>query len=47
MVVLADALALIADTEGFAIWALGAGTAMVFPTLLAAIGDVAHPSWRR
>ena len=25
---------------------LGAGTAMVHPTLLAAIGDVAHPSWR-
>jgi MFS family permease len=25
---------------------LGAGTAMVYPTLLAAIGDVAHPSWR-
>jgi MFS family permease len=26
--------------------ALGVGTAMVYPTLLAAIGDVAHPSWR-
>ena len=25
---------------------LGAGTAMAYPTLLAAIGDVAHPSWR-
>ena len=25
---------------------LGAGTAMVYPTLLAAIGDVVHPSWR-
>ena len=25
---------------------LGAGTAMVYPTLLAAIGDVAGPSWR-
>lgn len=25
---------------------LGVGTAMVYPTLLAAIGDVAHPSWR-
>mgnify|MGYP006192839403 CR=1 FL=1 len=25
---------------------LGTGTAMVYPTLLAAIGDVAHPSWR-
>jgi MFS family permease len=33
---------------GFAIGAalLGVGTAMVYPTLLAAIGDVAHPSWR-
>ena len=25
---------------------LGLGTALVYPTLLAAIGDVAHPSWR-
>jgi MFS family permease len=25
---------------------LGIGTAMVYPTLLAAIGDVAHPMWR-
>lgn len=33
---------------GFAIGAtlLGVGTAMVYPTLLAAIGDVAQPSWR-
>lgn len=33
---------------GFAIGAtlLGAGTAMVYPTLLAAIGDVARPDWR-
>ena len=33
---------------GFAAGAalLGAGTAMVYPTLLAAIGDVAHPVWR-
>jgi MFS family permease len=33
---------------GFATGAalLGMGTAMVYPTLLAAIGDVAHPSWR-
>jgi MFS family permease len=33
---------------GFAIGAtlLGIGTAFVYPTLLAAIGDVAHPSWR-
>jgi MFS family permease len=37
--------------NGFALFAaggvlLGIGTAMVYPTLLAAIGDVAHPSWR-
>jgi MFS family permease len=25
---------------------LGLGTAMVYPTLLAAVGDVVHPSWR-
>jgi len=25
---------------------LGLGTALVYPTLLAAIGDVAHPNWR-
>jgi MFS family permease len=33
---------------GFALGGLllGIGTAMVYPTLLAAIGDVAHPSWR-
>lgn len=47
----AIAIALIAATTGFWVWAvcavmLGAGTAMVYPTLLAAIGDVAHPSWR-
>jgi MFS family permease len=28
-----------------AVW-LGIGTALVYPTLLAAVGDVAHPSWR-
>ena len=34
--------------SGFAAGAilLGVGTAMVYPTLLAAIGDVAHPGWR-
>lgn len=33
---------------GFAVGGilLGVGTAMVYPTLLAAIGDVAHPTWR-
>ena len=25
---------------------LGLGTALVYPTLLAAISDIAHPSWR-
>jgi MFS family permease len=36
------------DVTNYAIGAvlLGAGTAMVYPTLLAAIGDVAGPSWR-
>jgi MFS family permease len=47
----AAALALIALADAFALWAvaavlLGAGTAMVYPTLLASIGDVAHPAWR-
>jgi MFS family permease len=34
--------------EGFAGGSvlLGVGTAMVYPTLLAAVGDVTHPSWR-
>jgi MFS family permease len=37
--------------SGFAVLAtamvlLGLGTALVYPTLLAAISDVAHPSWR-
>ncbi len=45
------ALAMTATVEAFGWWAvaavtLGAGTAMVYPTLLASIGDVAHPSWR-
>jgi MFS family permease len=45
------ALAGIALGDSFATWAvaavlLGAGTAMVYPTLLASIGDVAHPTWR-
>ncbi len=39
---------LASEFAGFATGAalLGIGTAMVYPTLLAAIGDVAHPSWR-
>jgi MFS family permease len=28
------------------ILALGLGTAMVYPTQLAAVGDAAHPRWR-
>lgn len=38
-------------THGFALWVtaaalMGLGTALVYPTLLAAISDVAHPTWR-
>ncbi|MEX0909347.1 MAG: MFS transporter [Gemmatimonadaceae bacterium] len=45
------ALGVIALVRGFWPWMgasvlLGVGTAMVYPTLLAAIGDVAHPRWR-
>ncbi|MGB5104653.1 MAG: MFS transporter [Steroidobacteraceae bacterium] len=44
-------IAVVILSRGFAGFAsgavlLGIGTAMVYPTLLAAIGDVAHPSWR-
>jgi MFS family permease len=51
MFVQAGAIALIAMATSFAPWAvgaalLGAGTAMVYPTLLAAVSDVAHPAWR-
>ncbi|WP_446226194.1 MFS transporter [Nocardia sp. IBHARD005] len=51
MALQAGALAVIAASDGFAGWAagailLGAGTAMVYPTLLAVVGDVAHPLWR-
>src|SRR5215831_4132253 len=47
----AAGIAATAASSKFAIFALGAlllgvGTAMVYPTLLAAIGDVAHPTWR-
>jgi MFS family permease len=45
------ALLLVALADDFRGWAwaaalLGLGTAMVYPTLLAAVGDVAHPTWR-
>ena len=51
MLVQAGGIVLIALTSGFWPWVggaalLGLGTALVYPTLLAAIGDVAHPSWR-
>ncbi len=51
MWVQAAGIALVALSSGFTGFAaggvlLGAGTAMVYPTLLAAIGDVAHPTWR-
>ena len=51
MWVQAGALALYAVSTTFDAWALaavllGVGTAMVYPTLLAAVGDVAHPAWR-
>jgi MFS family permease len=51
MLVQAAALAVVALAGSFLPWLLaavflGAGTAMVYPTLLAAIGDVAHPTWR-
>jgi MFS family permease len=51
MIVQAVGLAMVAAFDSFAWWAaaailLGLGTAMVYPTLLAAIGDVAYPTWR-
>jgi MFS family permease len=51
MVVQAGALGAIAVGSSFAPWLLGAavlglGTAMVYPTLLAAVADKADPSWR-
>ena len=51
MLVQSGALAAMALVRGFWPWVgaaalLGVGTAMVYPTLLAAVGDVAHPRWR-
>jgi MFS family permease len=51
MLLQGGALATVSIVSGFWPWMaasamLGAGTAMVYPTLLAAVGDVAHPSWR-
>jgi MFS family permease len=44
-------IGLLAAGRTYAVWLagvvlLGLGTAMVYPTLLAAISDVAHPDWR-
>jgi MFS family permease len=51
MWVQAAALLLTAATRSFSWWALasvllGLGTAMVYPTLIAAVSDASHPSWR-
>ena len=51
MIVQSGALMMVAFGHSFTVWLaaatlLGVGTAMVYPTLLAAIGDVAHPEWR-
>jgi hypothetical protein len=51
MVLQRIAIILLTVFTGFAGWALasvllGIGTAMVYPTFRAAIGDVAHSSWR-
>jgi MFS family permease len=51
MLIQGAAIAVIASGSSFAVWfvgaaALGVGTALVYPTLLAAIADVASPSWR-
>ncbi len=44
-------IALFVISSGFSTWLVGAvllgiGTALVYPTLLAAVSDVAHPDWR-
>ncbi len=51
MWVQAGGIGVVSVSSGFVGFALGAsllgiGTAFVYPTLLAAIGDVAHPRWR-
>jgi MFS family permease len=45
------ALIVTAHTHRFTVWlvasaVLGLGTAMVYPTLIAAVSDASHPSWR-
>lgn len=51
MIVQAGGIWLTAQIPAYSAWMVGAlvqgiGTAMVYPTLLAAISDVAHPEWR-
>ena len=51
MIPQATALWLVAAGSTYWVWfmasaLLGARTAMVYPTLLAAVADVAHPAWR-
>ena len=51
MLVQGVALAIMAAGNGLRLWVVGAvligiGTALVYPTLIAAVGDVAHPTWR-
>lgn len=51
MILQAGGIWLTAQVPAYATWITGAllqgiGTAMVYPTLLAAISDVAHPEWR-
>ena len=51
MIVQAVAIGAIAVGDGFTTWlaaamALGLGTALVYPTLIAVVADVAAPSWR-
>ena len=51
MLLQGGAIATIAVASTFAVWVvaaaiLGLGTAMVYPTLLAAVADVAAPQWR-
>ena len=51
MILQGIAIGLLPLLHGFGWWALtmallGLGTALVYPTLLAAVSDVAHPNWR-
>jgi MFS family permease len=51
MLIQALALAVIAVSDGFLAWAVGAvalglGTALVYPTLIARVSDLAAPAWR-